>query len=60
MYTLRRGIESEDLTDEEARMMYDLHPEADRTGSREGAFILWWRDASGFRAVPMLFRPKRR
>jgi hypothetical protein len=58
MYTLTRGLDSEEISDLDARMLYDLHPEKDRSGARDGAFILWWNNAAGFRSIPVLLRPK--
>lgn len=58
MYTVAMGLESHEVSDEAAHLAYDVHPAADRSGEREGAFILWWRNRAGFRCIPVLFRPK--
>lgn len=40
-----------------ARAFFDAHPEDQRTGDRERAFILWQVDELGRRSAPVLFRP---
>jgi hypothetical protein len=40
-----------------ARAVWDVTPDDLRTGSRDGAFILWDEDERGWRTRPAIFRP---
>jgi hypothetical protein len=57
MYRVTLGLEATHVSDRAARALYDLMPEDLRTGDREGSFIIWQRDAKGFRTMPMIFKP---
>lgn len=57
MYRVTIGLDHDEIDDSHARLLWDLADEGMRTGDREGAFILWHLNESGWRTVPTLFRP---
>ena len=58
-YQATLGEDQVELTADEARAVWDEWPEAQRTGIREGAFILWDMDELGRFRSPMIYRPIR-
>lgn len=53
------GAEQLELTEAEAHAIWDEWDADQRTGKREGAFILWSLDERGCRTMPLIFRPIR-
>lgn len=56
-YRVTAGLETAVLAAELARMAFDAHPDHLRSGSRDGAFILWHLDELGRRCAPVICRP---
>jgi hypothetical protein len=50
------GAEHLELTETEANAIWDDWPAEQRTGKRDGAFILWSMDERGCRVMPLIFR----
>jgi len=57
MYRVTIGLDTDTIDDSHARLLWDLADDEMRSGSREGAFILWRLNANGWRTIPTLFRP---
>jgi hypothetical protein len=58
-YQVSVGDERDEMTAAEARAAWDETPDEQRTGDREGAFILWDIDYLGRLRLPVIFRPIR-
>ena len=56
-YRVRLGWECEEMSADQARAAWDATPEGQRTGKRDGAFILWSIDDLGRLTAPVIFRP---
>jgi hypothetical protein len=58
-YRVALGHERTEVSAEEARAVWDAWPEGQRTGKRDGAFILWSEDELGRKTLPTIYRPVR-
>ena len=56
-YRVGLGGEYEVMAADQARAAWDATPEGQRTGKRDGAFILWSMDGLGRLTAPVIFRP---
>jgi hypothetical protein len=58
-YSVTLGRLHAELSVDEARSLWDVWPDGQRTGRRDGAFILWEVDGLGRRCCPIVYKPIR-